>query len=121
MCLNRKQILNITASLAVLLITNGVQAASRGENHGDKASVGQLVIGEGADGITDRAYVIAPPNWYYVVDIEPGSFLNCGDFTQARKTDDDGRDQASLNCGVTLTETVVIPAASTSATITIHY
>jgi hypothetical protein len=38
-----------------------------------------------------------------------------------RSTDRDGRDVAGLRCGVTLTETVVIPAASKSARLVVHY
>jgi len=125
MCPERKQFLNICLSATIVLTLlsslGNADAGQLSEIEGNASSLGQLVIGEGAGGITDRAYVIAPPNWYYVVDIEPGSFLNCGERVEARMTDGDGRDEALITCGVTLTETVVIPAASTSATITIHY
>ncbi len=84
-------------------------------------SAGGVSIGDGAGGITDRAYVAAPPNFLYVVEKERGSFLDCGEGQDRRATDEDGRDVAFLRCGVTLTETVVIPAAATSARITIHY
>ena len=83
--------------------------------------MGQIAIGDGSGGITDRAFVVAPPNSYFEVQIRPGSFLNCGNQTESGVADGDGRFQASMTCGVTLTETVVIPAASESATITVHY
>jgi len=115
MCPERKQFLNICLSATIVLTLlsslGNADAGQLSEIEGNAPSLGQLVIGEGAGGITDRA----------VVDIEPGSFLNCGERVEARMTDGDGRDEALITCGVTLTETVVIPAASTSATITIHY
>ncbi len=78
-------------------------------------------MGEGVGGITDRAYVAAPPNYLYVIEKERGSFLDCGEGQDGHATDEDGRDMAVLRCGVTLTETVVIPAAASSARIIIHY
>ena len=65
--------------------------------------------------------MIAPPNWLYIVEKERGSFLDCGEGQETRSTDASGRDVAELTCGVTLTETIVIPAASTSARIIVHY
>ena len=84
-------------------------------------TAGGVAIGEGAGGVTDRAYVIAPPHYLYVVEKERGSFLDCGEGRDARAADADGRDLATLRCGVTLTETIVIPAAASSARIIIHY
>ena len=126
MCVNRKQTLNFIAAFgAVLLALSSAHAASGSvslqENKNPSASMGQLSIGEGAGGITDRAYIVAPPNSLFVVEITPGSFLNCGEQMEMQVADADGRHLASLTCGVTLTETVVIPAASESATITVHY
>lgn len=87
----------------------------------EKNSAGGIALGESHGGITDQAYVIAPPHWLYVVEKERGSFLDCGEGQETRTTDEAGRDVAGLTCGVTLTETIVIPAASTSARIIIHY
>ncbi|MEE2690972.1 MAG: hypothetical protein VX640_05445 [Pseudomonadota bacterium] len=84
-------------------------------------SAGGVALGDSEGGVTDRAYISAPPNYLYIVEKEPGSFLDCGEGMDARLTDDAGRDLAGLSCGVTLTETMVIPAAAESARIIIHY
>lgn len=115
MCASRKQ--SINPALAVALFW-AVQAAPALAGEG---SAGGLALGESHGGITDQAYVIAPPHWLYVVEKERGSFLDCGEGQETRSTDASGRDVAALTCGVTLTETIVIPAASTSARIIVHY
>ena len=115
MCAVRKQILNAAVALGA------AAGLSLGPAHAGGASAGGLALGESHGGITDQAYVIAPPNWLYVVEKERGSFLDCGEGQETRRTDDSGRDVAELTCGVTLTETIVIPAASTSARIIVHY
>lgn len=118
MCPVRKQCVNA----AVRILTAGFAFAApalAGEAGG--GSAGGVAVGEGAGGITDRAYVTAPPNYLYVVEKERGSFLDCGQGQETRATDADGRDRAVLRCGVTLTETVVIPAAASSARIIVHY
>lgn len=84
-------------------------------------SSGGVAMGESYGGITDRAFITAPPHWQYTVEREPGSFLDCGKGMDVRSTDEHGRDQAYLRCGVTLTETVIVPAAASSARIIIHY
>lgn len=112
MCASHKQIVNLAAAIAIL--SGGYVAAA-------EPSAGGLALGEGHGGITDEAYVMAPPDWLYVVEKEPGSFLDCGEGQDARATDEAGRDVAELSCGVTLTETIVIPAASTSARIIVHF
>lgn len=114
MCLVRKQSLN--AAGAILAAAFIVAAPAKAQD-----SAGGVAIGEGAGGVTDRAYVTAPPGYLYVVEKERGSFLDCGEGQDLRATDEDGRDMAALRCGVTLTETVVIPAAAASARIIIHY
>lgn len=115
MCASRKQIVN--AGFGALAIAGlAVSPVCAGER-----SAGGVALGEGHGGITDQAYVIAPPNWLYVVEKERGSFLDCGEGQETRSTDRSGRDIAELTCGVTLTETIVIPAASTSARIIVHY
>lgn len=82
---------------------------------------GGLAIGEANGGVTDRAFVIAPPHTLYVVEKQPGSFLDCGEGLEIGKTDASGRDQAALSCGVTLTETIVIPTGTESARLIVHY
>lgn len=116
MCANRKQSVKATLCGAVVLFLASAAPALAGER-----SAGGLALGEAHGGIADEAYVIAPPNWLYVVEKERGSFLDCGDGQEARTTDETGRDAAPLTCGVTLTETIVIPAASTSARIIVHF
>lgn len=113
MCADRKQFLNAAAAITIAGLTFCGAASAQ--------SAGGVSIGDGAGGITDRAFVSAPPNYLYVVEKERGSFLDCGEGRDRRATDEDGRDVAFLRCGVTLTETIVIPAAATSARITIHY
>ncbi len=90
------------------------------EKTGD-AVAGGVALGESFGGVTDRAHVLAPADYRYVAEREPGSFLDCGAGAEARATDASGRDVAALACGVTLTETVVIPAASASARLIIHF
>lgn len=99
----------------------GFMAAAPALGDSGGGSAGGVAIGEGGGGITDRAYVTAPPNYLYVVEKERGNFLDCGAGRDMRATDNDGRDEARLHCGVTLTETVIIPAAAASARIVIHY
>ena len=84
-------------------------------------TAGGIAAGESQGGVTDRAYVSAPPHYAYVVEREAGSFLDCGDGAETRVTDGAGRDMAALACGVTLTETTVIPAAAVSARVIVHY
>ncbi len=113
MCAVRKQLFNAAAAITIAGLT--ICSAANAQ------SAGGIAIGDGAGGITDRAFVAAPPNYIYVVERERGSFLDCGEGQDRRATDEDGRDVAFLRCGVTLTETIVIPAAASSARITIHY
>ncbi len=115
MCASRKHSVN-AAVLAVLLGLAGLAPA-----HAAERSAGGLALGESHGGITDQAYVMAPPHWLYVVEKERGSFLDCGEGQETRQTDSAGRDVAALTCGVTLTETIVIPAAAASARIIVHY
>ena len=117
MCADRKQILN----WAIRIVAGALTVAGVAYAGDSGAGVSRVVIGERSAGITDRAYVMGPPDTLYVAEISPGSFLNCGERREARRTDADGRDLAEMTCGVTLTETVVIPAASTSASFTVHY
>ena len=113
MCAERKQILKSSLALFAGALTLAGVAFAEG--------AGGVAIGDGAGGITDRAFVQAPPNYLYVVERERGSFLDCGEGQDDRSTDEDGRDVEYLRCVVTLTETVVIPAAASSARIIVHY
>lgn len=114
MCAVRKQSVNVFIAVAAA----GFMLASVAHAGG---TAGGIAIGDGAGGVTDRAYLIAPPHYLYVVEKERGSFLDCGEGQDVRAADADGRDLATLRCGVTLTETVVIPAAASSARIIVHY
>ncbi|MEO0400245.1 MAG: hypothetical protein AAF224_12580 [Pseudomonadota bacterium] len=84
-------------------------------------TVGGVALGDARDGVADRVYVAAPPGYVFVVTKETGSFLDCGADAEVRAADADGRDSPSLTCAVALTETIVIPAASESARLIIHY
>ncbi len=123
MCAVRKQTLNAAAAIFAVAVMNasaalaGEHAAARHEG----GTAGGVAVGDGAAGVTDRAWVTAPPNYLYVVEKERGSFLDCGEGRERRAVDEDGRDMAPLRCGVTLTETIVIPAAASSARIIIHF
>ncbi|HRX38977.1 MAG: hypothetical protein KDA48_05515 [Amphiplicatus sp.] len=114
MCFIRKQLVIGLGAMSAAALLCGAALA------GD-ATAGGVAAGESQGGVTDRAFISAPPNWSYVVEREPGSFLDCGEGMDARMTDEDGRDLAALRCGVTLTETIAIPAAAQSARIIIHY
>ncbi len=84
-------------------------------------SFGGVTAGDSVGGVTDRVFVTAPPEYRFQVETEPGSFLDCGRNWQSGIADGDGRHQALISCGVTLTETLVIPASATSARLTVHY
>lgn len=85
------------------------------------AAAGGVALGDSDSGVADRAYIAAPPHFSIVVERQSGSFVDCGDGEDARATDASGRAMASLACGVTLTETTVIPAAAESARVVVHY
>lgn len=117
MCASRKQILIACGAIAATLLTLAPASAEPPAAQ----SAGGAALGESQGGVTDRAYISAPPNYLYIVEKEPGSFLDCGEGMDQRLTDEAGRDLAGLSCGVTLTETMIIPAAAESARIVIHY
>ncbi len=117
MCPIGKQSLKVAVAIvASAFILSATAAAGQGP-----VTAGGVAVGDGSGGVTDRAYVSAPPNYVYVVEKERGSFLDCGEGQETRATDADGRDLAGLDCGVTLTETIVIPAAAASARLVVHY
>ncbi len=122
MCPDRKQKLNAAGQILAAWLMIGAPAFAADMDPAPRqGSAGGVVVGAGGGGITDRAYVTAPPNYLYVVERARGSFLDCGEGQEMRSTDGDGRDLATLRCGVTLTETIVIPAAASSARIIVHY
>ena len=104
----------LTAIAASVVVMNATALAQ------DSTS-GGVAIGEADAGVTDRAYVTAPPNYAYIIERGAGSFLDCGEGMDSHKTDEAGRDTAFLQCGVTLTETIFIPTAAASARIIVHY
>ncbi len=133
MCANRKQKIiasrpalgasrrggfgkTVIAASAAMLSLSPVFAQSTTASHS-----GGVALGATEGGIASEAFVLAPPNYAYVAATTAGSFVDCGDAMTSRRTDKDGRDATPLTCGVTLTETVVIPAASASARLIIHY
>ena len=123
MCAFFKQSIALLAVLTVLASTSLAQErAGAGQQLASKPhAAGGVAVGDAQGGVTDRAFVSAPPNYAYVIEREAGSFLDCGEGMDQQSTDEDGRALAPLACGVTLAETIFIPAAAASARITIHY
>lgn len=115
---------SIRAGVAIVfavLLVNSVGPAFAGETADIRQAAGGIALGDARDGIADRAFVLAPPNYRYVVARSPGSFVDCGEGSEPRRTNQSGRDTTSLTCAVTLTETIVIPAAAQSARLIVHY
>ncbi|MEO0880286.1 MAG: hypothetical protein AAFY22_11320, partial [Pseudomonadota bacterium] len=108
-------------NLAVCALTIFAPVAAAAGDPPEPRSAGSLSFGESVGGVTDHANIVAPPDWAYVVEREAGSFLDCGDGMDAGGADSDGRSRAPLDCGVTLTETLIIPAAAKSARIIVHF
>ncbi|MBY0421164.1 MAG: hypothetical protein K2Q06_02590 [Parvularculaceae bacterium] len=102
-------------NLAALLAAAVIAAPANAE------SAGAVALGDSLGGVIDRAYVSAPPEFAYVLERAAGSFLDCGEGAETRAADNAGRDEPSLTCGVTLTETIVIPAAADSARLIVHF
>ena len=97
---------------------NGAQA---NRAHANGASASSIVAGRSHGGIINELYVTVPPSWSYQVERVSGSFVDCGSGVSEHAGDPNGRGQIRLSCGVTLTETLVIPAASQSAKFVIHH
>ncbi len=124
MCADRKQSVNAACAVVLAIFACAAPADAAPpitKSAAAQGTAGGIALGESHGGVTDQAYVIAPPYWLYVVERERGSFLDCGEGQEARTTDASGRDVAALSCGVTLTETIIIPAAAASARIIVHY
>ena len=137
MCAKRKQIVNRRAAppgrsrasiaVSVLLtlaapffLSDGARAAGAATDR-TATRMGGVALGTAQGGVAEEAYIVAPPNYLYVAATARGDFLDCGEGMEARRTDRAGRDAAPLSCGVTLTETIVIPAASESARLMVHF
>lgn len=128
MCINGEQAGNlnnralfVAAWLAIGSLLCGFTQAPGAYADPATAAIGGVVEGENLGGMADSLHVVAPPNWQLVMEIAPGTFLDCGKGMQLLQADDDGRTKVPLSCGVTLTETLVIPSASKPAELIIHY
>ena len=119
MCAERKQILKAPVKAVVKALSFLVMIGAA--NAAEQTQMGAVAPGDSKAGITDRAFVVAPPNWSYAVERQRGSFLDCGEGMNISQSDKNGRGLTPLKCGVTLTETVVIPAAAESARIIVHF
>ena len=119
-CFKPVRLLASLFALAVVAPSISNQAMAQDRAH-RTAAAGGVTLGDPSDGVADRAYVTAPPNYRYVVMKSPGSFVDCGASVEVRTVDAAGRDLAGLSCAVTLTETIVIPAAAQSARLIVHY
>lgn len=106
---------------AFAALSPAAAAASGPPVAGAGVGAGGIALGASEGGVTDHAYVVAPPDWAYVTARAPGSFLDCGEGAEVRRTDHDGRDAPQLSCGVSITETLVVPAASHRARLIVHY
>lgn len=80
-----------------------------------------LAPGKSSGGVIDQLFVVAPPGWQFTLETHAGSFVDCGDVSQTLQTDTAGRHTVAMSCGVTITETLVIPTASQSARVVIHH
>lgn len=139
MCFFRKQNLNaLTLILAILALfvapamaqsgpeediysQSGTKTTDNSQFHTVTKSAGSITPGVSHGGVISQLYVTAPPGWAFQLERTPGSFVDCGEGRRMLVTDKDGRAAANLSCGVTITETLVIPAASESARLIVHY
>ncbi len=137
MCIFSKQILNFSAGLlafftllcgpivaqTAVLSQNTTVTPSLGLTEIPERvdSAGSISAGDSHGGVINELHVMAPPGWVYQVERQPGSFVDCGKGRENRISDKNGRDSANLACGVTITETLVIPAASESARLIVHF
>ena len=114
MCIKGKQILKLMAA--------GLDSLGPALAQDDGiGAVGGVLVGDNLGGFTDRVWVVAPPETAYVLELAPGSFLDCGTGQSQRQVDGHGRDEAPLLCGVTVTEILHLPDVGTPARITFHF
>ena len=132
MCVKRKHFVNFVSApcmigVALVICSIGaVQAADSEANDSSQQVSGEtgfasVLPGPSKGGVIDTLYVTAPKNTLYTLEKQPGSFVDCGTSREMRRTDQDGREAVTLSCGVTITETLVIPAASERALMIIHF
>ncbi len=125
MCSKRKQPVNYLLVAIVIMVlmhcADLLVSSAQAQTGQPSAEIGGVALGENLGGVLDRVFVAAPPNWQFTVALTPGSFLDCGSGMAVAQTADDGRDVFPVSCGVTLTETLVIPSASRPAQLIIHY
>ena len=98
MCLDDKQQIGGMVKILPILVLFG---ASMGAVQAAEGSMGAVAPGESEGGITDRAFVVAPPKWSYAVERQRGSFLDCGEGMDLSQSDENGRGLTRLTCGVT--------------------
>lgn len=115
-------------ALALILLAFGTfplesHAQEARSNHPVAISntAGSIAPGPTSGGIISELYVAAPPNYHFQLEKTPGSFVNCGEGFNGQTADKNGRQTTTLSCGVTITETLVIPAAAQSARLVVHY
>ncbi len=87
----------------------------------DGYTAGSIAPGAATGGVISKLYVTAPPNYAFEIEKDPGSFVNCGEGSENHSADHNGRQTTVLVCGVTITETLVIPAAARSARLVVHF
>lgn len=84
-------------------------------------AVGGVALGDSYGGVTDRAYVLGPPNWAFTTTRASGAFLDCGAGEDLSSLDENGQKTLRLDCGVTLTETVSVPRVGARARLIVHF
>ena len=137
MCIESKQKVNILARLAqrpVLRLVLGLvltlaafgmmaPAAMAGEiapTTPPQPLVG-VFAGDNLGGVTDRAFVAAPPGTSFEISVIPGHFLDCGRGSIMRQTDAAGQALIALDCGVTQPETLILPDIGKPALLMVHF
>ncbi len=127
MCIKGKQIVNhILAAVMVTGLSFGMANAEMAKGHKELQGqrpppMGGVFPGENLGGITDRGFVGAPPDSFYVLDLQAGHFLDCGTGMVVRRTNGQGQDMVPLVCGVTMPETLSLPNIGEPATLIVHF
>jgi hypothetical protein len=124
MCIKGKQIVNpILAAMAVVGVSFGMAQAEMVKSpQGNRpAPIAGVFPGENLGGITDRGFVGAPPDSFYVLDLQAGHFLDCGTGMVVRQTNGQGQDMVPLVCGVTMPETLSLPDIGEPAALIVHF
>ncbi len=127
MCIKGKQIVNhILAAVMVTGLSFGMANAEMAKGHKELQGkrpppMGGVFPGANLGGITDRGFVGAPPDSFYVLDLQAGHFLDCGTGMVVRQTNGQGQDMVPLVCGVTMPETLSLPNIGEPATLIVHF